>query len=274
MKSEPAKWKSDYERNGYLVVNDCLDGDTLARLSAELDKVQTGFNALPPHLRNHIALEKDFLASQPDKNDLPADKLGQAIKLIMELPRFNPAFAELICFKPLLEVLATIFGTTEFSFHNYKAIIKAPHVSSAFVWHRDLPYLEHSTPNLITAMLCLDPMTEANGATVVYPGTHRVPHESVGPQDVVINEARLPTDIAPVTVTCPAGSAVLFHVNIIHGGGPNRSEIPRRNLISIWAGPDTYPTTPARYVYQDLMPASTDPARRKQLAMTFPKLLA
>ena len=63
---------------------------------------------------------------------------------------------------------------------NWKSYLSPwPRVSSRFVWHRDLPYLEHSTPNLITAMICLDEMTEANGATVVIPGTHRVSHESV-----------------------------------------------------------------------------------------------
>jgi len=75
-----------------------------------------------------------------------------------------------------------------------------------------------------------------------------------------------------VTVKCPAGSAVLFHVNIIHGGGANRSDIPRRNIIGIWAGPDTYPVQQHRFAYQDLMPRSKDPARQKQMRMTFPHL--
>jgi ectoine hydroxylase-related dioxygenase (phytanoyl-CoA dioxygenase family) len=272
MKHEPDRWKADYERDGYLVVEDCLDASTLALLREKTDDIQKNIDALPPGLRRHISLETDFAKTQPDKNDLPPDKLGKAIKLVMELPAFDRAFSDLIMYQPLLDVLETIFGSTEFAFHNYKAIIKAPHVSSAFVWHRDLPYLEHSTPNLITAMLCLDDMTEANGATVVLPGTHRVPHESVGQQDVAIPEDKLPKDAKRVTVTCPAGSAVLFHVNIIHGGGANRSSIPRRNLISIWSGPDTYPVNPWRYAYQDLMPRSKDPARQKQVRMTFPHL--
>jgi len=270
MLHQPEKWAADYARDGYLVVPDCLDTQTLSSLREAVQKIQDGVEMLPAGLRRHISMEKDFLVREPDKNDLSAHKLGNAIKLIMELPLFSPALARLIAYRPLLDVLEVLFESSEFSFHNYKAIIKAAQVSSAFVWHRDLPYLEHSSPNLITAMLCLDPMTELNGATVVYPGTHRVPHESVGKQDIVISEDRLPKDVAPVTVLCPAGSAVLFHVNIIHGGGANRSDIPRRNLISIWAGPDAYPTTPARYAFQDVKPASHDPNRMKQMAMSFP----
>jgi hypothetical protein len=75
-----------------------------------------------------------------------------------------------------------------------------------------------------------------------------------------------------VSVNCPAGSAVLFHVNIIHGGPANRSAIPRRNVIGIWAGPDTYPTNPMRFAYQGLFPRSKDPAKQRQVRMTFPEL--
>ena len=70
-----------------------------------------------------------------------------------ELPLFDPIFAELILHEPLLDILEALFESSEFAFHNYKCIIKAPRVSSRFCWHRDLPYLQHSTPNLITAML-------------------------------------------------------------------------------------------------------------------------
>src|SRR6185503_1211527 len=199
---------------------DCIDPSTLVRLREGLDRIATGYNKLPPDLRHHIKFETDFLKHQPNMNDLSAEQVGNAIKLIMELPLFDKAFAELIMYDPLLDVLQTLFGTSEFAFHNYKAIIKAPRVSSAFVWHRDLPYLQHTSPNLITALLCMDEMTEANGATVVYPGTHKIPHEKVTPADVAIPESKLPTDSPRVTVCCPAGSAVFFHANIIHGGGP------------------------------------------------------
>ena len=269
---DPQRWLADYERDGYVVIPDCIDPPTLARLRDALDRIAAGFAKLPPDLRHHIKFETDFLKFQPNMNDLTAEQVGGAIKLIMELPLFDKAFAELILYDPLLDVLQTLFGTSEFAFHNYKAIIKAPRVSSAFVWHRDLPYLQHSSPNLITALLCMDDMTEANGATVVYPGTHRIPHEKVTPADVAIPEDKLP-DSPRVTVCCPAGSAVLFHVNIIHGGGPNRSDVPRRNIISIWTGPNTYSGIAHRFAYQDLMPRSQDPHRRKQLKMAFPKLV-
>ncbi|MCC7350271.1 MAG: phytanoyl-CoA dioxygenase family protein [Phycisphaerales bacterium] len=271
MKHEPEKWKADYNRDGYVVVPDALDVATLASLRKGIEKITADLDAYPPHLRQFLNLERDYIKVKSAQNELTAQQVGNAVRNIMELPRFDPVFADLICFQPLLDVLETIFDSSEFSFHNYKCIVKAPRVSSKFVWHRDLPYLKHSTPNLITAMLCLDEMTEANGATVVMPGTHRIAHEDVLDSDVDIPEDKLPAG-ERVTVKCPAGSAVLFHVNIIHGGGANRSDIPRRNVIGIWAGPDTYSVEQIRFAYQDLMPRSKDPARQKQLRMTYPHL--
>lgn len=273
---QPEKWKADYERDGYLVVEDVLDEATLATLRGEIEKITDDPDALSPQLRRHVQLERDYLQSESQRkyNELGAEQVGNAVRNIMELPLFSPPLAELICHEPLLDVLEALFESPEFHFHNYKCIIKAPQVSSAFRWHRDLPYLYHTSANLITAMLCLDPMTEENGATVVLPGTHRLADADVAGEDKEIDEAELPADAERVTVTCPAGAAVLFHVNIIHGGGPNRSAIPRRNLIGIWAGPDAWPTTAARYAYGELCPRSGDPVRQRQVRMSFPRLFA
>jgi ectoine hydroxylase-related dioxygenase (phytanoyl-CoA dioxygenase family) len=185
----------------------------------------------------------------------------------MELPLFDPVFRNLIVYERVLDILEALFGTSEFAFHNYKCICKMPGNVAPFQWHRDLPYLQHTSPNLLTCMLCVDPMTAENGATVVCPGTHRIAHEEVKPGDVDMPAAEVPAD--RVTVTCPAGSAVLFHVNIIHGGPPNVTQEKRRNVIGIWSGPGAYPTTGNRYVYQGVMPRSQDPMRRKQIEMTF-----
>jgi len=270
MKHEPQRWRENYDRDGYVVVEDCLDAGTLSALRGAVERITREPDSLPEHLKRWIDFERSYVQRRPEYNELTSDQVGNAVRNIMELPIFDPAFARLIAYEPVLDVLESLFGSTEFAFHNYKCIIKAPRVSSRFCWHRDLPYLEHSTPNLITAMLCLDEMTDENGATVVIPGTHRVAHELVTEADQDIAEEKLPAG-ERVTVCCPAGSLVAFHVNIVHGGGANRSERPRRNVIGIWSGPDCYPTTAARYAYQGLMPRSKDPARRRQMEMTFGK---
>ena len=270
MQHRPETWKSDFDREGYLVVENLLDEETLVRLRKAVEQITGDPEALPPHLRNWVQLERDYFNEQPEYNrDTDEAHIGNAVRNIMEIPLFDPVFADMIRHDPLLDVLEALFDSPDFHFHNYKCIIKAPRVSSVFRWHRDLPYLQHSTPNLITAMLCLDPMTESNGATVVLPGSHRIRHEDVKDSDIQISDEDLPAGFEQKMVCCPAGTAVLFHVNIIHGGPANRSESPRRNLIGIWAGPDTYPVTSARYAYQGLYPRSRNPARQEQVRKTF-----
>lgn len=263
---DPARWLSDYDANGYVVVENAIDPGTIAELTAELDRIeaQVAAGTLSPGLRRWISTERErtrhYRAGEVDSD---------TISNIMELPIFAPVFRDLIIYPRVLDILEALFQTTEFSFHNYKCICKMPGNVAPFAWHRDLPYLQHTTPNLITCMLCLDPMTKENGGTVVCPGSHLIPHEDVKPGDVDIDEADVPAN--RVTVECPAGSAVLFHVSIVHGGGPNLSTTKRRNAISIWAGPDCYPTTGARYAYEYVKPRSTDPHRQKEIQMTFGK---
>jgi len=261
---DPDNWRRRYEESGYLVVENAVEPALLERMRTALERIERAVaeDTLLPHLRRWVALERDRTRWQ-STGEVDSDTISN----IMELPLFDPVFRDLIPYGRVLDILEALFRTTEFAFHNYKCICKMPGGKAAFQWHRDLPYLQHTSPNLITCMLCVDAMTEENGGTVVCPGTHRIAHEDVRPGDTDLPEADVPPE--RLTVTCPAGSAVLFHVSLIHGGPPNRTQTKRRNVIGIWSGPDAHPTTPNRYAYMGVLPRSQDPMRRKQIAMTF-----
>jgi ectoine hydroxylase-related dioxygenase (phytanoyl-CoA dioxygenase family) len=261
----PELWRAQYEATGYLLVENAIDADTLQELRVALEQIEHDYaeGTLSPALSRYV------FTDQARSRALGHEGGANTISNIMELPVFAPIFRDLIVYPRVLDVLESIFETSEFSFHNYKCICKMPHNNTPFQWHRDLPYLQHTTPNLLTCMICVDDMTVENGATVVCPGTHHIAHEDVKASDKDIPEAEVPLD--RVTVTCPAGSIVLFHVNIVHGGGPNLSDGKRRNVISIWSGPDCYPITGERYAYEFVMPRSKDPMRQKQIEMCFDK---
>ena len=262
----PEEWRRRYEEDGYLVVENAVEPGLLGRMREALERIEQAVaeDTLPPSLRRWVALERDRT-----RGSRGGAVESDTISNIMELPLFDPLFRDLIVYPRVLDILEALFQSSEFAFHNYKCICKMPGGQAHFQWHRDLPYLQHTSPNLITCMLCVDAMTEENGATVVCPGTHRIPHEAVRPGDTDIPEAEVPAE--RVTVVCPAGSAVLFHVSLLHGGPPNRSETKRRNVIGIWSGPDAFPTNPNRYAYMSVMPRSADPMRQKQIQMTFGK---
>ncbi len=274
LQTDRARWLADFQRDGYLVVENLVDPATLAALRAALDEITAHPRQLPEPLQRYIGYEADYAQKRPQYQDKQAAEIGDAIRILMELPRFGQVFQDLILYPPLLDVLEALFQTSEFHFHNYKGVFKAPGVSSRFCWHRDLPYLNHTGHNALTAMLCVDDMTEANGATVVLPGTHRVPQDYCNMADADLPDDQLPADAPRVTVCCPAGSAVIFHVNILHGGGANRSTANRRNVIGIWVGPDCHPVKMERYAFQGLHPRSRDVHKQKQVRMSFPHLFA
>lgn len=263
---EPQSWRQHYLESGYLVVENAIEPELLQKLRDALERIEQQFAEakLDPGLRRWVATDQDRAKGI---RGVLTEGNSETISNIMELPLFDPVFQHLIIYPRVLDILEALFESTEFAFHNYKCICKMPGGKEAFPWHRDLPYLPHTSPNLLTCMLCIDPMTKENGATVVCPGSHRIPHEQVKAGDTDMNEAEVPAE--RVTVICPAGSAVVFHVSIIHGGPPNETQTRRRNVIGIWAAPDAHPTTPPRYVYHGIMPRSTDLMRQKQIAMAF-----
>jgi ectoine hydroxylase-related dioxygenase (phytanoyl-CoA dioxygenase family) len=257
------EWLKQYNDTGYLVVENAIDPVTLQRLQSKLDKIEQEYvdGTLDATLKRYITDDTTRART------VGAGEGGNSISGIMELPLFDLVFRDIIVYPRVLDVLETIFDTSEFSFHNYKAICKMPHNNTPFQWHRDLPYVRHTSPNILTCMLCVDAMTVENGATVVCPGTHRIADEDIKDTDRNMPESEVPDN--RVTVECPAGSAVLFHASIIHGGGPNLSDTKRRNIIGIWCGPDSLPVTPSRYAYEFLMPRSKDALRQKQIEMIF-----
>ena len=103
MEHNPARWKADYERDGYLVVENVLDTQTLSTLRAGIERITADPDTLPDHLRRHIQFERDYVKKRPDQNDHDAAQVGDAVRNIMELPLFDPVFGELIAYEPLLE---------------------------------------------------------------------------------------------------------------------------------------------------------------------------
>jgi ectoine hydroxylase-related dioxygenase (phytanoyl-CoA dioxygenase family) len=78
---------------------------------------------------------------------------------------------------------------------------------------------EHAVEFLINVMWPFTPYTAANGATRVWPGSHRRQGEPLlDPADAI------PAEMEP-------GSALLFLGSTLHAGGANRTRHPRRGMI-------------------------------------------
>ncbi len=72
---------------------------------------------------------------------------------------------------------------------------------------------------VVNTMWALDDFTEANGATVVVPGSHKWVYERPG------------KDTKTVRAVMPAGSVLMFVGSIFHGGGANKTDKSRLGVI-------------------------------------------
>ena len=89
--------------------------------------------------------------------------------------------------------------------------------------HRDESVHPLPTPHgqvVINSMWALDDFTEQNGATVIYPGSHRW------------ERGRVPTASDEVRrAVMPAGSVMFYGGDVLHGGGANHTDAPRLGVI-------------------------------------------
>ena len=102
-------------------------------------------------------------------------------------------------------------------------------------------------------------MTEENGATVVLPGSHRIRTSRWWTRIATSPPENLPKELEKHTVICGSLARPSCSMSITFMAvDPIARQIPRRNVIGIWAGPDTYPVT-VWFAYDGIYPVSQDP---------------
>ncbi len=75
-------------------------------------------------------------------------------------------------------------------------------------------------------MIAFVDFTREGGATRVVPGSHRWPDRVLSPADQILSTS--PTDDQIAYAEMPAGSAVVYTGGVLHGGGANTTDVPRR----------------------------------------------
>jgi len=279
MKYESEAWKKDYRNNGFVVIQDFLAPTTLFTLRDALERINRNLDGLRPELKERIFLERDHVKNNPQwyAGILTPEECGNSVRQIEDLALFDTAFAELICYSSLLDVLEALFESPEFSFNYLIGRPKAARVGNGISngnFHRDTPFEDLTFANTIVVILCLNDMTSMNGATAFIRGSHKISDEEAKKphwKEVEPDKTNLEDK---AVVSCPAGSGIFFNSKILHTAGHNRSEYPRHTILFEWVGPNVLPTSPVRHAYQGLKPRSKDPAFEKQIRMAFPKLFS
>ena len=277
MENEFNALKRDFDENGFVIVENLLDAKTLENLRVSIEKITNNVASVAPHLADKFFLEREHVKNNPQwyEGNLTAEECGDSIRQIDDLPLFDPAFADLIYYPRLLDVLEVLFESSEFSFTMMLARPKVARFGNGISngnFHRDTPFEDFTEANTIVSILCLDEMAGENGGTQFVRGSHKIADEEARKEiwrDV--EKAKLSSEDI-VMARCTAGSGIFFDTKILHAAGHNRSSFPRRTIQIEWVGADVLPISPIRYAFQGLKPRSRQPAFARQNKLAFPHI--
>ena len=151
-------------------------------------------------------------------------------------------------FGELMQRIATAFlGPTVYLF-NEQWVVKGAEQGMKFAWHQDSGYVQFRDPGnvhkpYLTCWCALDDMTRANGAISV------MPHSRVGSQGVVFEHRHEPGsndlvgyegDDPGVLCEMPAGSVAVFSSTSLHRSGANTTPTMRRAYLAQYSAEPIY----------------------------------
>jgi phytanoyl-CoA hydroxylase len=215
-----------YQRDGYVVVEDCLDSETVESVTERIDsyvrkdRTEDGFERM---------LEPDA-----DEDGLDTDPVRKFEGI--DMVREDEEFQDLVHDDAILDVVRQLQGPN-LSLLRSAAMLKPPQVGSEKKFHQDAAYYPIHPMDHVTVWIALDQATTENGCMQVVPGAHRdglLGHEAIEyDTDITIAEA----DYGPEdTVSLPMepGDVLFQHCLLPHYTAPNETDDWRRAYIAAY----------------------------------------
>ena len=148
----------------------------------------------------------------------------------------SPPFRALVRTPRVLRPVQQVLGTDETYVYHTKINAKPAIEGTIWMWHQDYNSWSKDgcpRPDMATFNVMLNETSEFGGGLYIIPGSHRlglqqsVVDTSTGYRLWVIPKERMieimRNSPPPVAVTGRAGTAVLFHCNVLHASGHNLS---------------------------------------------------
>lgn len=218
--------------DGYLIRPETVGANWLPTLRGELDRI--GADADP---------EDPRIIREP----------GGTIRSFFEPHLFSDVIDEVITLDTILPVARQLLGSDVY-IHQARINMMPGFTGTGFYWHSDFEtwHAEDGMPAM-RAVSCSIALTENfpyNGSLMVMPGSHQTFYPCIGatprnnhasslvkqeigvPDQATLTEAAARRGIAQVTG--PAGTALWFDSNIMHGSGSNITPFPRSNVFLVF----------------------------------------
>lgn len=216
MKLLTEEQRSDYERDGYIVVRNLFSEEEIGLLGKAA--------------RNDNEMDKS--SSERDDGE------GNAVRLALWNHPGDGIYGMFARCRKMVNRVEEILREEVYHYHS-KMILKDAKVGGAWAWHQDYGYWYQNgvlSPNLCSVMIAVDQATIENGCMQVIKGSHklgRINHilsgDQAGADMERVEEAKKRLDL--VHVTMEPGDALFFHSNTLHASDANESDHPRWAMI-------------------------------------------
>ena len=216
MKLLTEEQRSDYERDGYIVVRNLFSEEEIGLLGKAA--------------RNDNEMDKS--SSERDDGE------GNAVRLALWNHPGDGIYGMFARCRKMVDRVEEILREEVYHYHS-KMILKDAKVGGAWAWHQDYGYWYQNgvlSPNLCSVMIAVDQATTENGCMQVIKGSHklgRINHilsgDQAGADMERVEEAKKRLDL--VHVTMEPGDALFFHSNTLHASDANESDHPRWAMI-------------------------------------------
>jgi len=230
-----------FHQHGYLVLQNAIPADELARLNNDLEQwivesaAYTESYGKQRDGRPRMSLETGHSKESP------------ALRRIASPIELSDTYLSFMRDNSALDAVAQLLGPN-IKFNNSKINLKHPGSKTAVKFHQDFSFEAHTNDSLIAVLYFLNEVTLENGPLQVVPGSHKGKIYSLW-QDGVFTGAvseEIENSNAEHAIPCigSAGSACLMHTRLLHGSGPNLSNKPRNLYILTYTAEDSYPLQP------------------------------
>ncbi len=223
-----------YERDGFLVVRDVVNGGWLERLRevtaefVEKSRLLTASNRI-------FDLEPDHTAAAPRLRRLvsPAD--------------LHETYWEFATKSAIVDLVEDLLGP-DLKYHHGKLNFKAPHGGEEVKWHQDIQFWPHTNYGPLTVGVFIEDVEPEMGNVGFIPGSHTGElFDQYDGDDWVgcLSDDgldRIDTTRA-VYPTGPAGAITVHNCRTIHGSAPNRSDRHRPLLLQTYSPADAFAYT-------------------------------
>lgn len=244
-------WRTDYERDGYLILERFVEPAACDALRARADEILADFEPDTVSIFSTRQQSGDdyFLGSGDqvrcffeedafDASGALRRPLAQSInKIGHALHDRDPVFAQ-FSRDPRLAALTSALGMTDPRLLQSMYIFKQPFIGGEVVAHQDHTFLWTTPPTVMGLWFALEDATIENGCLWARPGSHGEParkrfHRTAGGGTAfeVHDDRPLPLD-GMIPLEAPKGTCVVLHGLLPHRSGANSS--PRsRHAYSI-----------------------------------------